>query len=847
MSECSSYRIDLGIATPMAKTPLFPNFIQPNTAKSNLLLNTNACCKRGGPINFPSCFTTKSIPVPVKIGRRRWHTPGSVQSKGSFRKSSSQSHGNSEVYGRNSSQKMPNERKQKATPAAKKNKDLGTCVLETISSKPSKTGHPVLSSNLVPVRKSSTSPIATVDDERGNHNAALSLNLESQTAVFERTESTQSKKKRKYSPEGKLRFGLDMCSKRGDLLEAISLYDKALSEGVELNQHHYNVLLYICSSAAMGVLRPAKSGSEDNSRNEKDIHPSNGDHEMTEKNKDGVPEDEAEIEITEEMMELALKRGFEIYQQMRSQQIPPNEATFTSVARLAVAKGDGDLAFEMVKQMPAYNAVPRLRSFSPALFAFCKNMEVEKAYEVDAHMAAFGIQPEEPELEALLKLSAEAGREERVYSLLHRLRASIRQVSPSTANVIEQWFKSKVAKEVGTTSWDTRKIREASVSRGGGWHGQGWLNKGEWKIGHTTMTLKGVCRCCREQLVTIDIDPSETEKFAKSIAALALEREAKSEFTTYQEWLDNHGPYEAIIDGANVCLYQQKFADRHFSFSQLNAVVNSVRERSREKKWPLIILHNKRTRGGPANEPGNKQLIEKWKRVGALYTTPTGSNDDWYWLYAAVRFKCFLITVDEMRDHLFALLGNDFFPKWKERHQVRFSFTKHGPRFHMPPPYSIVIQESERGSWHIPIVGGDDIDISRKWLCITRPENFQYQKQNNQASQKGIPEESQLSKLEHTHEMIYQLNVPVDEIKISIADRTSKNTISSDLSTEAASVTTEGKMPKHRSFVSSPYRSKKNRKGHSVLSPPTSPPATVTRQKIEAAEKHRGFTIDFQI
>jgi len=43
-----------------------------------------------------------------------------------------------------------------------------------------------------------------------------------------------------------------------------------------------------------------------------------------------------------------------------------------------------------------------------------------------------------------------------------------------------------------------------------------------------------------------------------------------------------------------------------------------------------------------------------------------------YWLYAAIKFKCLLVTNDEMRDHLFQLLGNDFFPKWKERHQVLF-------------------------------------------------------------------------------------------------------------------------------------------------------------------------------
>lgn len=313
---------------------------------------------------------------------------------------------------------MPSERKLQVTPAVKKNKNLGTSVLEKISSEPSKTGHPAFNSDLVPVRESSTSTIVTADDEQGTHNAAVFLNVNSQTTVFERVESTQSKKKRRQKLEGNLKFGLDMCSKRGDLLEAISLYDKAVSEGVELKQHHYNVLLYICSSTAMGVLRPVKSGSEDNSRYEQDICPSNGDHEMTEKDKDGTSEDEAKIEITEEMMELALKRGFEIYQQVHSQQIPPNEeAAFTSVASLAVAKGIGDLAFEMVKQMPSYNVVPRLRSFSSALFAFCKNMEVEKAYEVDANMAAFGIQPEEPELAALLKLSAEAGREERFYSL----------------------------------------------------------------------------------------------------------------------------------------------------------------------------------------------------------------------------------------------------------------------------------------------------------------------------------------------------------------------------------------------------------------------------------------------
>ncbi|KAL6314845.1 hypothetical protein AAG906_029061 [Vitis piasezkii] len=32
-----------------------------------------------------------------------------------------------------------------------------------------------------------------------------------------------------------------------------------------------------------------------------------------------------------------------------------------------------------------------------------------------------------------------------------------------------------------------------------------------------------------------------------------------------------------------------------------------------------------------------------------------------YWLYAAVNGNCLLVTNDEMRDHLFQLLGTSFF------------------------------------------------------------------------------------------------------------------------------------------------------------------------------------------
>lgn len=47
------------------------------------------------------------------------------------------------------------------------------------------------------------------------------------------------------------------------------------------------------------------------------------------------------------------------------------------------------------------------------------------------------------------------------------------------------------------------------------------------------------------------------------------------------------------------------------------------------KRWPLIIVHNKRLTGGKMNVPLNMKLLEKWKYADAIYETPTGSNDDW--------------------------------------------------------------------------------------------------------------------------------------------------------------------------------------------------------------------------
>lgn len=434
-----------------------------------------------------------------------------------------------------------------------------------------------------------------------------------------------SKKNKVDSPEVEMRIGLDMCSKRGDVMGAIQFYDSAQREGIKMGQYHYTVLLYLCSSAAVGVVQPAKSGSGTRTLNaldspnevsmvntmdlRKSSHLDNrnwGDRELnvsvsdngylngkggTHRTSDNFElnsstriddhdssfnekeqlnwfsngfvkqnssllnglsnpnkcnDDSSHVEdgsknqeddrilVDEDVKKYALEKGFEIYEKMCLDKIPMNEAALTSVARMAMSMGNGDMAFDMVKQMKSLGINPRLRSYGPALSAFCNSGNVDKAFAVEKHMLENGVYPEEPELEALLRVSVGVGKGDKVYYLLHKLRTHVRKVSPSTANLIANWFESKAASRVGKRKWDQSLIKEAIENGGGGWHGQGWLGRGKWSVLQTTIGADGLCKCCEEKLATIDLDPKETEKFAESVASIAIKREKNSSFQKFQ-------------------------------------------------------------------------------------------------------------------------------------------------------------------------------------------------------------------------------------------------------------------------------------------------------------------------
>ncbi|KAG7606769.1 Protein-only RNase P C-terminal [Arabidopsis thaliana x Arabidopsis arenosa] len=139
-------------------------------------------------------------------------------------------------------------------------------------------------------------------------------------------------------------------------------------------------------------------------------------------------------------------------------------------------------------------------------------------------------------------------------------------------------------------------LREAVLKNGGGWHGHGWVGDGKWIVKKGNVSSTGRCLSCSEQLACVDTNEVETQKFVDSLVALAMERKAKMNscesdvvFSEFQDWLEKHGDYEAIVDGANIGLYQQNFVDGSFSLSQIQKGDRKMSPEIRTEARNLLI------------------------------------------------------------------------------------------------------------------------------------------------------------------------------------------------------------------------------------------------------------------
>eukprot|EP00879_Flechtneria_rotunda_P013849 GHRR01014465.1.p1 GENE.GHRR01014465.1~~GHRR01014465.1.p1 ORF type:complete len:236 (+),score=83.39 GHRR01014465.1:2329-3036(+) len=218
------------------------------------------------------------------------------------------------------------------------------------------------------------------------------------------------------------------------------------------------------------------------------------------------------------------------------------------------------------------------------------------------------------------------------------------------------------------------------------------------------------------RLQLTDLSGEDWDAFAQQVRSLAEQQEKHTgKFAGFCSWLDRKGPYNVMIDGANVALWGENYDGGIFRPEKIKVAYDAVREQHADAKI-LLVLHAGRHHSIRQHNPELFDWLEGLQKQGGYYVTPGGSNDDWYWMYATVhaRENGLLMSNDLLRDHVWNLLRPKHMLKWTQRHIVRYSFNyeKTEIRLQHPLPYTPCVQQLVDDVWLLP-----SADREGQWLC----------------------------------------------------------------------------------------------------------------------------------
>ena len=526
------------------------------------------------------------------------------------------------------------------------------------------------------------------NDERNNSNVSINRALTFQT-----------------------RKKIDDAAQKNDRVSAFEAYDAAKNDAsILLPMHTLNVLLHLCSTT-----RERKGGEEDE-KNESD-------------DKDGASGEEEEDRLDKE-------RAEEIFFRVMPQRtdVKKTEMSYTAMARLYSRLKEYEKSYEMVDACKNGGAdgkklTPKLRTFTPSLHGFCASGNVKRAEDVFEAIEREGLECTEMEFTSMMDLYGREKKtcEESGFRLLRKMKSKVRTCGKELIESIRRFF------EAEPNAWRCETVENVESS------------SGRFEVSNANGENDSKQSFKLKQVGLNDV---ESKELIASVGKLAREREAGANFDDFCDWLEKReAKVQCIIDGANVGMANQNFAGSRFHFGQLENVVEECRRRycsstssSKEnndsaasKQRPVVFLHQRRTRDQAAKHQFGEKVLNRLRQNKEIFVTPHGSNDDWYWLYAALVAgeNAVLISNDEMRDHVFQMLPDpNLLRRWKERHQVRFSVTKGEVELYEPDVYTTCIQEDEKDEyWMIPYVEDEDEekegyheneDEEEKWLFFGR-------------------------------------------------------------------------------------------------------------------------------
>jgi proteinaceous RNase P len=259
------------------------------------------------------------------------------------------------------------------------------------------------------------------------------------------------------------------------------------------------------------------------------------------------------------------ERANAVFNHMVAENVPRTEMTYTALARVEAAVGEPQRALALVARLREERLVPKLRTYAPALHAFCARDDVEGADRCASAISRddAGLELGESEYAALMDLYARniategssGGGDgnpsvvERGFGRLRELAETVRAVGEDLAGSIARFFDA-------APGWATQAEVAVDVASGSG------------TAAPSGRTI---------QLRAVHLSAEDRARLLAGIGKLAREREVADAFGGFARWLRRRGPLPFLVDGANVGMFNQNFKESAFRFDQVERVVKRLR------------------------------------------------------------------------------------------------------------------------------------------------------------------------------------------------------------------------------------------------------------------------------
>jgi pentatricopeptide repeat protein len=553
----------------------------------------------------------------------------------------------------------------------------------------------------------------------------------------------QHTRKKDLSPDVlEIRRRMQQCCANNDLATAMETYDQALADKVTIEAQSFYNLLNLCDGLGD---RGVHIGTPKTSKTEEEEAPTTKARSVN--------------------ADTRQQYAFRIKKRMDELKLPLNETAYTALVRLLSKAKLVDEAEQLLNEAEAVSQCkPRIRLYSSLLCVYCDMGQMVPALNIWSRLAKKDLVLTEKEYAALIQCAVRTGDATIMERILSDLAEDVLVPSRDTTRYISDWFLSPHAtvgkEEDGTSSQSLLHDNNVELPKSDAPSmGPVQCKDTSWVVSHgckvdtnTGVFTTGCLQGERLQPVTLstatwqeminmneaivlngmlDNDKSVFQGGGKGPKRQANTTKRQGSWKNFQDYLKKRGRFDVVIDGANVGYYKQNFAHapKHVDYQQIDWLLQHFTNKS-----VLLVLHERHF--FPQLQPAwAMSICKSWENV--TFRTPSGMNDDWFWLHAALYSgrETLVITNDEMRDHHFQMLAPRSFLRWKERHQVHFDFGewKDGARAALltyPEIYSrriqrvangLVVPLPKRGDEHRYLDGthvAQDDNEEETYLCI---------------------------------------------------------------------------------------------------------------------------------